>query len=164
MDAAVSFAGARSPVKAVVLGGFSAGLLDILYALASGAAKGHEPHVILQYITSGLVGSTAFAGGTPAALAGLALHFAMVLLIAAVFVIAAAKGPDAVCKNPWLSGPLFGAGVYFVMQQVVLPLSRVPLPSPPPPINFPDLAAHMFLVGLPIAFAGHHWAFRARSA
>jgi hypothetical protein len=91
------------------------------------------------------------------------MHFAMALLIAAIFIIAAGKDATAIRDYPWLSGPLFGVGVYLVMQQVVLPLSRVPLPSPRPPINFPDLAAHMFLVGLPIALAAGRWGLPARN-
>lgn len=137
----------------IIAGGLTAGALDIGYAILMTYANGRDPSNMLRAIAGGLFGPDAFQGGAPMAATGLALHFLMTLLMAAIFVAAIRAGLSSIRNYPLLSGPLYGSGIYLVMQQVVLPLSRLPLPDPRPPINFLDLAVHMFLVGLPIALA-----------
>lgn len=135
-----------------IVGGSAAAVLDISYAFASAAVtKGLPPDLVLKIIASGIFGRDAFAGGWPMAVAGAVLHLAMAIVMAALFLIACRTRARSLGEHPLLSGPLYGVAIYFVMQEIVLPLSAVPLPSPRPPINFSDLAAHMFLVGLPIA-------------
>jgi hypothetical protein len=145
---------------AALAGGLTAGLFDIVYAVGSAAARGGDPTNILLAISSGILGADAFSGGAAVATLGLALHFMMTLIMAWIFLIATRLGLGSISQYPLLSGPLYGVGIYFIMQQVVLPLSRVPLRDPRPPINFLDLAVHMFLVGLPIALAAFHWRSR----
>lgn len=141
----------------ILVGGLVAGALDIIYALFSTYLKGGDPSTILRAIASGIFGSAAFEGGTPMAVTGMALHFLMTLLMAATFLAAIRLGLSSLRNYPLLSGPLYGVGIYFVMQQVVLPLSSLPMRDPRPPIDFTGLAVHMFLVGLPIALAAHRW-------
>ena len=142
---------------AVAVGGLAAGALDMAYALGSVAAKGRDPTNVLRAIASGIFGRDAFHGGAAMAALGLTLHFLMTLVMAWTFVAAIRGGLASLRRYPLMSGPLYGAGIYLVMQEVVLPLSRVPLRDPRPPINFMDLAVHMFLVGLPIALAAYYW-------
>ncbi|MBA3677188.1 MAG: hypothetical protein H0W74_07265 [Sphingosinicella sp.] len=139
----------------ILAGGLAAGALDISYAVLMTLSAGRDPAAMLRAISGGLFGLEAFQGGALMSVAGLALHFAMTLMMAAIFAAAIRAGLRSLRDYPLLSGPLYGAGVYLVMQQVVLPLSRLPLPDPRAPINFLDLAVHMFLVGLPIALAAH---------
>src|SRR3990170_5492330 len=120
---------AAGSALAVVAGGLTAGVLDILYAFASAATRGHSPEIVLQFVASGLLGPAAFSLGFGAAAAGLALHLLMTLGMAAIFAAAVHAGLHSLRHSPLLAGPLYGVGIYFVMQQVVLPLSRVPLPD-----------------------------------
>jgi MFS superfamily sulfate permease-like transporter len=144
--------------RPVLVGGLTAGALDIIYALSASFLKGGDPSNVLRAIASGIFGRPAFEGGASMAMTGLALHFLMALLIAAIFLAAIRFGLSSLRNYPLLSGPLYGVGIYFVMQQMVLPLSNVPMRDPRPPIDFTGLAVHMFLVGLPIALAAHRWA------
>jgi hypothetical protein len=139
--------------RAVLVGGSIAGALDILYALTFAAVNGTMPMRLLQIVASGLLGESAYEGGVPAALLGLFLHFGLSYLWAICFVAAAFRHARLV-HRPALAGPLFGIGVFLVMNLVVLPLSAFPHPVAfRQPGATLDLLSHMLLFGLPIARA-----------
>jgi len=141
---------------ALLLGGSIAGALDILFAISFAAYNGATPVRLLQTVASGLLGSAAFAGGLPVAALGLALHFAMSLLWAAVFLALALQLPALMRWHPLLAGILFGTVVFLAMRLVVLPLSAFPYPvSFKPLATVLDLLSHMLLFGVPIAWAVH---------
>jgi uncharacterized membrane protein YagU involved in acid resistance len=108
--------------------------------------------VLLQFIASGLLGPAAFAGGLGSALLGLTLHVVFSLVIAAVFILAAARLP-VLRRNLVLGGLLYGVVVYFVMNFVVTPLSAAP---PAEGIIWwvivEGIIGHALTVGLPLAF------------
>ena len=142
-----------SRVRAVLIGGSIAGALDILFAITFAATNGRTPAWLLQTVATGLLGESAYAGGIPAAILGLAGHFGMSYLWAALFVAAASRLPQLVAK-PAVAGPVFGILVFFTMRLVVLPLSAFPYPvSFSQPGATLDLLSHMYFVGLPIALA-----------
>jgi uncharacterized membrane protein YagU involved in acid resistance len=135
---------------AVLIGGGAAGLLDIIFALVRNGLLGIPPHAVLQSVASGIWGRAAYHGGSAMALVGLLLHFAMTVAMAAIFAVIFQR--IAMARRHWLvSGLLFGLVVYIVMSLVVVPLSRFPRGSIP--FSLWALAAHLFLVGLPISFA-----------
>lgn len=103
------------------------------------------PKSTLQCIASGLLGESALHGGRTTAIFGLALHFAIVTVMAAAFVIAARRFPILV-ERPWSSGILYGAALYVAMTFVVGPFSAAPRWH-----VGGGLLAHCFYVGLPIA-------------
>ena len=139
--------------RAVFLGGLIGGAGDILFAISFAAMHGRTPVWLLQTVATGLLGQAAYDGGLPAALLGLAGHFSMSLLWAALFVSLASRYPQLVAK-PLLTGPLYGVCVFFAMRLVVLPISAFPYPmSLKLDSAGPDLLSHMFLFGLPIALA-----------
>lgn len=109
-----------SPVAAVLLAGFIAGTIDI------GAAcliTGLDPITICQAIASGVLGKASFQGGLQSAGLGLVLQWTMSIIIAAIYILAAQIMP--VLRRAWLGfGLLYGVGIYFVMNLVVVPLSR----------------------------------------
>ena len=82
---------------------------------------------------------------------GVALQWAMSILIAAIYVFASTK--IEMLRNRWLiSGIAYGIPVYFVMEYVVVPLSawhRAPRFSPVP---FAENMLAMMVFGLIIAF------------
>ena len=143
--------GRRLAGRAVVLSGAVAGVLDLLAAFVLAAAAGAGPGQVLAAIASGLVGADAYQMGWAAAPVGVALHFAIMLAIAMVFVVGIRR-MSSMLQRPWLAGPLYGAAVYVVMQYVVLPLSAYPHPPAVSPESvLTGIAVHMVCVGLPIA-------------
>lgn len=140
-------------LRAVLIGGLAGGAGDILFAIAFAAIHGRTPVWLLQTVATGLLGQAAYDGGLPAALLGLAGHFSMSFLWAALFVTLASRIPQLVAK-PAIAGPAYGVLVFLAMRLVVLPVSAFPYP-----VSFkldsagPDLLSHMFLFGLPIALA-----------
>jgi hypothetical protein len=108
-----------SALRGILIGGLLAGTIDIGAAALINLAN---PIVILKFIAGGLLGRPALAGGLTVALLGLVLQWAMSLVIAAVYVIAA--GPLPVLRRRWVvCGLAYGVVVFFVMNYVVVPLS-----------------------------------------
>src|SRR6185312_11996050 len=85
---------------------------------------------------------------------GLAVHFTVAFSAAGVFVAAAARWP-ALARSFVPSGAIFGAGVWAVMNLIVIPLSRIPAAPFSLPLFLNGVLGHMALVGLPIAYAAH---------
>lgn len=81
----------NSYLFATLVGGLSAGALDILYAFISWGLRGVSPLVILRSVASGLLGRSAYQGGLPTAALGAGLHFAMTCVMAGFFVALAAR-------------------------------------------------------------------------
>ncbi len=144
----------RRVLSSIFLGGLVAGFFDITYAcLFSYLRRGVPPSFILKSVASGLLGSAAFDGGTPAAVLGLVLHFFIALVAAAVYVLASRRLP-VLARKPVVCGIAYGAAVYAFMNLVVLPLSRTaPRTTFPMIVIVTGLLVHMFLIGLPIALA-----------
>lgn len=108
-----------SDVKAILLGGFVAGTIDIG---AASLITMLSPAFILKFIAGGLLGKAALVGGMEIALLGLVLQWLMSILIAAVYVFASRWLP--VLRTKWIVfGLCYGAAVFIVMNYVVRPLS-----------------------------------------
>jgi uncharacterized membrane protein YagU involved in acid resistance len=145
----------RTPGKAILVGGLIAGALDITYAFVLWWLRAQvTPMRILQSVASGLLGKASYEGGAGTAILGACLHFFNALVIAAIFVGASRRWP-VLARRATLFGPLYGIGVYLVMNYVVLPLSNFPRRSgsPAPVVWITGVLAHMLLIGLPIALA-----------
>lgn len=147
----------------VLLGGFLAGLLDIVFALTFHGARGVSHLAILQSIASGLHGAEAFSGGRASAVEGLVLHFLMSVAAAAAYV-AAASGVTVLARRPWLFGPLYGLAFWAVMTFVVVPLSAARFDPPDTVALVSTLLAHAFLFGLPIALVAQRAQRQVRRA
>ena len=145
-------AGARA-LKAILAGGLIGGAFDITYACIVWASRGVAPIGVGQLVAAGLLGrDAAVAGGVPTGLLGFALHFAMALIMAAVYYAAATRIPLLVKRAVWC-GPIYGLGIYLTMNHVVLPLSAIGRHGGTGPLHLviPEILVHMFLVGLTIA-------------
>lgn len=139
-------------LRPIAQAGLVAGVLDLLAAIAVNAARNIEPLSVLQSIASGLLGRAAYSGGLATAALGTALHFAIMFVIAAVFLAASRRLPF-LARHWFASGPLYGVAVYFVMNLVVLPLSAFPHEVMLAPARVATgLLIHAILVGLPIAW------------
>ena len=140
------------PLLFVLAGGLIAGALDILYACIFWALKANVPPTrILQSIAAGLLGKASFQGGVGTAALGLVLHFLIALLMSGAYYLIA-RHWSLLHRRPCLGGAAYGLVLYAVMNYVVVPLSAAgPGPYDPLWITL-SIAAHVFLVGIPIAF------------
>ena len=127
-----------------------AGTLDILMAVIDVTLFGGSVPGMFRSIASGPFGDgmRESSAGVPA---GLVVHFAIMAVIAAVYIVAARRIP-ALTRYWWIAGLLYGVGVWLVMYGIVLPARfGASLPSEPLAIA-KGLFAHCVLVGLPIAW------------
>lgn len=147
---------------AILLGGAIAGALDITYAIGFSAWRGVAPQRLLQSVASGLLGAPAFQGGWAVAGLGLLLHFCIAFAAAAIFV-GLSRWRPALVRWAVPVGVVYGAGIYAVMNLIVVPLSAFPRKlSFPPVVLITGLLVHMFCIGLPIALAARGAAGRDR--
>ena len=143
-----------SMTRAILIGGAAAGILDAIDAIvAFKAVLGFDPIPIYQFVASGMLGPSAFAGGVSTALVGVAVHFVIAFSAAAVFVLASTRFP-VLTERFVPAGAVFGVGVYaFMVNYVVIPLSLIP-PSPfSLPLFLNGVLGHAAFVGIPIAYA-----------
>ena len=151
-------------LRAILLGGVVAGALDIIYAFVHyGIAFDLSPVRICQSVAAGILGKEAArAGGLETAALGLGLHFMMATMMAGFFVIVASRIP-LLTRRAWVMGPIYGLGLYFVMNYIVVPLSNAGHSGPPQgQVLVGALFTHIFLVGLPIALIAKFYSDRSR--
>lgn len=126
-----------------------AGTLDILWAVILTLWFGRDPGDMLRYVASGPF-PAATAMGTAGAVLGLATHFALMAIMALVYVAAGARN-HRILERPWVSGLVYGLITYVVMNLIVVPV-RFDAPLPPSARSIAtQLFAHIVLVGWPIA-------------
>jgi hypothetical protein len=151
-----------SALRAIFWGGVACGVLDLTFALVYYTVwRGAKPAGILRSIARGLLGEAAQPGGMGTTALGVFLHFVISFGAAAAYYLASRK-LRVLTDHAVIGGMLYGVGVYFFMNGVVLPLSASNAPFPPV-ISvriLPVLGAHVFLVGLPIALAVRRWGRR----
>ena len=136
-------------LKAAVVGGLAAGLLDYAAACVN---SGKDPIFIGRVIATGWLGKAAIKGGVGAAALGAASHFAILLVVAGIYV-AASRRMDFLYRQPLLCGVVFGVIVYSIMNSVVVPFSNTPMGDPGDMKRLIQIGIHIALVGIPIALA-----------
>ena len=135
-------------IAAILLGGLIAGTIDIA---AAALINDVGVTVILRAIASGIMGKAAFTEGVAAAWLGLLLQWGMSILIAAIFVFAGRT--LRVLRRRWIaSGLVYGVGVFFTMNYVVLPLSALRRGPHFTAMSFVEALLAMLLFGLIISF------------
>ena len=107
---------------------------------------GREIGNMLRYVGPALpAGDEMGAGG---AILGLLVHFALMAIMTAVYVLAARRMPASL-ERPIQWGVLYGLATYAVMNWLVVPM-RFDAPLPPSPLSMAtQLFAHIVLVGIP---------------
>jgi hypothetical protein len=149
-------------LRAIVIAGFVIAVLDISSAFAIWWQRGVALQRGLQGIAAGLLGTKSYEGGMATAALGLALHFFVALAVVSVFFLASRK-MTFLTQQPFVSGVLYGIGVYIVMYWFVLPTV------------FPTfrhrlwnellaVAIHICLIGLPCAFIVRRFAQRTQQS
>jgi uncharacterized membrane protein YagU involved in acid resistance len=149
----------RGIVSATVI----AGTLDILAACVFAIMAGGSPLGVLQGIGGAIVEPEMIGNQYALAGIGLALHFAIMAVMATVYLLVAAR---VRLVNRWslLSGIGYGLILWIVMYWIVLP-QRFPTMFPilTPNEVAMQLFSHIVLVGIPIALVAKR-ARRRRSA
>jgi hypothetical protein len=146
-SSAVAVARAKTLLP-ILIGGFVAGTCDLILAFITfgwGMPRG---------IASGLLGSRAFQGGTGTWVLGVVLHFTIAFGAATIYCLSTSK-LEFLKPHFLVCGLFYGIAIFLVMNLVVLPLSAFPFKVGPFTVNglIQGLLAHMFLIGLPIAFS-----------
>jgi hypothetical protein len=128
-----------------------AGLLDIAAAALLAAQAGHKPAAMLRGVASGPFPAALHWGQKGAAL-GLVVHFAIMAVMAAGFMLAW-KSASTIRRHPLVAGTIYGVILWGVMYWVVLP-QRWPrlYPDREPAHIAIQLFCHVVLVGLPMGF------------
>jgi len=132
-------------MRLILLAGVVGATCDITYAVLYYGWKGISAERILQTVASGLLGKASYDGGAPSAALGLACHYAIVIVAAALF-FAVARRWTWLRREPVAAGLAYGVAIYGFMNFVVLPLSAYPFP-----LRFPLLTT---ATGLLVHMAG----------
>ncbi|MBW8843018.1 MAG: hypothetical protein JF608_14700 [Sphingomonadales bacterium] len=136
--------------RKIVMATLVAGTLDILSACVYTLIAGRAPIDMLKGLASAIMGDGAVKGGSGVALVGLLLHFAIMTVMVAFFILAAARLP--ILKSRWLiAGAVYGIGLWAVMSLIVLPLRFGWHPFTPLGLA-EQFFSHIVLVGIPIAW------------
>ncbi len=149
----------RSAIRAIAVGAIVAGVLDATFAVIVDVVilRAFSLLGVLQWIASGLLGSSAFSGGVATAGLGVAIHFAIAGAFAAVY-YAVSLRVRALRTHAVPVGIAYGAAIWLLMDLIVLPQSGVPKAGFDPIVFTAFLLDHAFFVGLPIAVAVKRYA------
>ncbi len=142
----------NSLIRPIALGGLIIGTADaiIYHWFVSSVLGGNPLTSVYQYIASGALGESAFAGGIATVLLGVLIHFFIALVVAGVFILSATR-IFLLRRNPIVGSLLYGFGVFIVMNMIVTPLSAAPvLPAPTTPMLIVNILDHMLVIGLPL--------------
>ena len=134
--------------KTIALATLVAGTLDIAFATILTLIFGREIPNMLRFVASGPFPAATDMGASGAIL-GLAVHFTLMAIMAAVFVLVARRKPELTAK-PIQWGAIYGLVTYVAMNLIVVPVRFGNWPPKPLSIAT-QLFAHIVLVGIPIA-------------
>ena len=111
-------------LPAVLLGGPAIALFDAANpVLFWWIAKSVSPAVIFKSVASGVLGrEAAMNGGAGVVCLGIFLHVFIACTVAAVYCMASGRLPVLI-RHPVVCGIAYGAGVFCVMNDVVIPFS-----------------------------------------
>jgi len=140
------------PLKIILYSGFTVGVLDGIAATVSTVIRGGTPIRVFQYIASGLLGQSAFQGGWATFALGLLLHLVVAFGASVVFISASRFVPMLARFPFYINGPIYGVLVYFIMRDVVVPMSLVTRLNYNASASAIGIIIHILFVGIPIAF------------
>ena len=131
------------------------GTLDILFATMLTLLRSKEPAAMLRFVASGPF-PAATEWGAAGSLLGLAVHYTLMAIMVAIFILAARRVP-ALTDSPLLWGLIYGLVTYGVMNLIVVPL-RFPAAWPPKALSIgTQLFAHIVRVGIPTALIARRY-------
>lgn len=145
----------RSIWTPIIIATLVCGTLDILLATGLTLWRGKDPAAMLRFVASGPFPS-ATDMGTAGSVLGLAVHFTLMAVMVAVFMIAV-RTWHGLLDRPLVSGLIYGLMTYVILDLVVVP-ARFPAAWPPSTLSIvTQLFAHVVLVGWPTAFIARRY-------
>lgn len=136
--------------KPIALATLVSGTLDILFAMILTIGFGRHVSDMLRSVASGPFPGAVDMGGAGAVL-GLAVHFALMAVMAAVFMWLVRVRP-VLLDTPWRTALAYGILTYFAMNWLAVPL-RFGTPLPPKLLSIVTQGfAHIVLVGVVFVF------------
>lgn len=152
--ATISAARARNTfplVRSTLIAGLAIGIAGgIEFGIFYFMMMNMGPVVFYQFVASALMGPSAFTGGYNTALIGLLLHFAISFVVAAVFLVAAAR-LSFLRRTVFVTAPLYGIAVNLLMGLVVLPFTALPKIAVTLPLLLNGIIGDALFIGLPLA-------------
>lgn len=135
----------------ILLGGCCAGLADFIYPTVKTVAAGGSWMRPWKGVASGLLGPTAHEGGLGIVAVGIALHF-FICLVAAALLYALVSRMKWIPRHWFVLGILYGIAFLAVMNYVILPLSAIGRSLYPLESMHVTVFWHTLLIGWPTAF------------
>jgi hypothetical protein len=148
-------------LKPIAMTTVISGTLDILFAMILTLLFGRQIGNMLRFVGSGPF-PAATGMGTGGAILGLVVHFALMAVMATIFMFVVSQRPQWLDK-PIVTGIVYGLITYIAMNLIVVPL-RFGTPLPPKTLSIAtQLFAHIALVGIPMALVATRY-LRLRTA
>ncbi len=130
-----------------------AGSLDILAAFGQAyLSNGTSPDIVLKYIASGALGSSAFAAGTGMLFIGLLFHFVIVFACVSIFFLLYPR-LRFLHHRILLNSFVIAIVAWGVTTQLIIPLSKIAISPFHPGKALLALAILFFFIGIPTATA-----------
>jgi uncharacterized membrane protein YagU involved in acid resistance len=137
----------RGSLAPILAGGLLSGAIDLTYACTYHGIVSNVPPVrIFQSIGSGLFGKASFEMGATSAAVGFIAHFAILIIAAGIFNFARRRFAY-LREHAYVSGMIFGVGIWLTMNYIVLPLSAAPHFRSTLQGALSDFAVHVLLLG-----------------
>jgi hypothetical protein len=143
----------RRPGPAVpwlLLGGYTAAVLDLSVAVAYWAPRGVAASRIPQGIASWLLGPAAFSGGMLTAVLGVLLYGQLLWGVATLYEALARRHP-LLWRRPLACGAVYGIAAYVAIFQLLAPALTGMRPAVAPLWTATCLLAYATVVGIPCA-------------
>ena len=140
-----------TPPRAILLGGFLAGLADTIYPITKSVMAGGTWFGPWKGVASGLLGKAAREGGMEMVALGLALHYFICISAAALLYLLVSRVKFV--PRQWIVlGILYGIAFLLTMNYLILPFSAIGRGIYPLDQMHIHAFWHIVLVGLPTAF------------
>ena len=147
----------RGWLAPVLTGGLLSGAIDLTYACTyHGLVSNVPPMRIFQSIGSGLFGKASFEMGATSATVGFIAHFVILIVAAGIFNVARRRFAY-LREHAYVSGMIFGVGIWLTMNYLVVPLSAAPQFKSNLQGTLSDFAVHVLLLGPAISLAAKHF-------
>ena len=144
-------------IAPVLTGGILSGAIDLTYACTyHGIVSNVPPMRIFQSIGSGLLGKASFEMGATSATVGFIAHFVILIIAAGIFNFARRRFAY-LRDNAYVSGMIFGVGIWLTMNYIVLPLSAAPHFKSTMQGALTDFAVHVLLLGPAISLVAKYF-------
>ncbi len=150
--------------KTVVMACLLVGSLDIISALTHFYLKtGKDPAIVLKYISSAVLGKSAYSGDTNMAVLGLLLHFLIAFIWTILFFIIYPK-LKLLSWNRIITGILYGIFIWIIMSRLVVPMSKASVGAFDLKQAIIAVLILIGAIGLPLSFIAHrYYALKVRA-